>query len=97
MSRSVFWLFASHALPNGASGWLELVPGAVVVAVGLQAMHLFTAYFLGPKLMGATQLYGLVGVVTTALFWFYLGGRLIVAGATLNVEFTEKRAAQRSA
>ena len=91
-----FWLGASHALPNAAPGWLELVPGAVVVAVGLQAMHVFTVYFLGPKLASATQLYGVVGVVTTLLFWFYLGGRLIVAGATLNVEFTELRAAKRA-
>ena len=78
-----------------ATGWLELVPGAIVVAVGLQAMHVFTVYFLGPKLESATQLYGVVGIVTTLLFWFYLGGRLIVAGATLDVEFTELRAANR--
>ena len=90
-----FWLAASHALPNGAPGWLELVPGAVVVAVGLQAMHVFTVYFLGPKIESATQLYGVVGIVTTLLFWFYLGGRLIVAGATLNVEVTEMRAPKR--
>src|SRR5262245_32604888 len=92
-----FWLFASRNLPNAAPGWLELVPGAVLVAVGLQAMHVFTAYFLGPKLASATQLYGVVGIVTTFLFWFYLGGRLIVAGATLNVEFAETRAAGRKA
>lgn len=92
-----FWLFASKSLPNAAPGWVELVPGAVVVAIGLQAMHVFTAYFLGPKLESATQLYGVVGIVTTFLFWFYLGGRLIVAGATLNVEFAETRAAGRAA
>ncbi len=33
--------------------------------------------------------------MTTLLFWFYLGGRLIVAGATLDVEFTAMRAARR--
>jgi len=90
-----FWLVLSHRLPNRASGWLDLVPGAAVVAVGLQAMHVFTVYFLGPKLTSATQLYGVVGVVTTVLFWFYLGGRLIIAGTTLNVEFTDARAAKR--
>ena len=89
-----FWLLVSHRLPNVASGWLDLVPGAVVVAVGLQAMHLFTAYFLEPKLENATQLYGVVGVVTTLLFWFYVGGRLIIAAATLDVEFTAARAAE---
>ena len=92
----VFWLFASRSFPNAATGWLELVPGAAVVAVGLEALHVFTAYFLGPKLASATQLYGVVGVVTTVLFWFYLGGRLIVAGATLNAEFTARRAAKRA-
>jgi membrane protein len=91
----VFWLGATHALPNGAPGWIELVPGAVVFAVGLQAIHVFTVYFLGPKLDSATQLYGVVGIVTTVLFWFYLGGRLIVAGAALDVEYAKLRAAKR--
>jgi uncharacterized BrkB/YihY/UPF0761 family membrane protein len=90
-----FWLLVSRHLPNAANDWIDLVPGAVVVSVGLQAMHVFTVYFLGPKIESATQLYGIVGIVTTLLFWFYLGGRLIVAGATLNVEFTEVRAAKR--
>jgi uncharacterized BrkB/YihY/UPF0761 family membrane protein len=86
------WLFVSRRLPNKAIVWFELAPGALLVAVGLQAMHLFTVYFLGPKLSGATELYGLVGVVTTLLFWLYLGGRLIIAGAALNAEFVETRA-----
>jgi membrane protein len=90
-----FWLVVSHNLPNAATGWLELMPGAVIVAVGLQALHLFTVYFLGTKIESATELYGLLGIVTTLLFWFYLGGRLIVSGATLNVEFTELRAGRR--
>ena len=83
------WLLVSRKLPNQAAGWLELVPGAVVVAVGVQAMHVFIAYFLGPKLNSATQLYGLLGVATTLLFCFYLVGRLIVASATLNAEVAE--------
>jgi membrane protein len=89
----VSWLFVSRRLPNKAIVWFELAPGALLVAVGLQAMHLFTVYFLGPKLKGATELYGLVGIVTTMLFWLYLGGRLIIAGAALNAEFVETRRA----
>ena len=64
--------------------------GAALVGVGLQAMHLFTTYFLGPKLTSATQLYGIIGVATTMLFWFYLGGRLIIAAATLSTSFSER-------
>ena len=48
-SRVRFLAARVSRLPNAATGWLELVPGAVVVAVGLQAMHVFTVYFLGPK------------------------------------------------
>jgi uncharacterized BrkB/YihY/UPF0761 family membrane protein len=86
------WLVVTRALPNRASGWIELVPGAALFAVGEQAMHLFTAYFLGPKLASATQLYGLLGIVTTILFWFYWTGRLIIAAAILDVSFAERRA-----
>ena len=86
-----FWLAASRTLPHGARSWVELAPGAAVVALGLQAMHLFTTYFLGPKLTSATQLYGVLGVTTTLLFWFYLAGRLIIAAATLNSSFSEHR------
>jgi uncharacterized BrkB/YihY/UPF0761 family membrane protein len=78
------WLIAARILPNRTTGWLDLVPGATLVAVGLQAMNLFTAYFLGPKLTSATQFYGVFGIVTTILFWFYITGRLIIASATLN-------------
>ena len=85
-----FWLAASRALPNRAASWIELAPGAALVAVGLQAMHLFTTYFLGPKLTSATQLYGVIGVATTVLFWFYLGGRLIIAAATLSTSFSDR-------
>ena len=47
---------------------MGLVPGAVLVAVGLEGLHLFTVYFLGPKLASATELYGVLGVVSTTLF-----------------------------
>jgi membrane protein len=88
-----FWLGASRALPNRAASWRDLVAGAAVVAVGLQAMHLFTAYFLGPKLASATQLYGVIGITTTILFWFYIAGRLIITAATLDAALAERRAA----
>ena len=92
-----FWLLATHKLPHRAVGWLELLPGALVVAVGMQAMHIFTAYFLGPKLTSATQLYGVIGIATTTLFWFYIAGRLIIAAATLNASLAERRALDRAA
>jgi len=86
-----FWVVASRELPNRAATWRDLVPGATVVAVGLQAMHLFTVYFLEKKLVSATELYGVIGVTTTLLFWFYLAARLFVVAATLNASLAERQ------
>jgi membrane protein len=86
-----FWLVASQRLPHRAVGWLELVPGAVLVAIGVQGLHLFTTLFLGPKLTSATELYGALGIATTILFWLYIVGRLVIAGASLNASLYEQR------
>jgi membrane protein len=69
---------------------MALLPGAVVVAVGLEGLHLFTVYFLGPKLANATELYGVLGVVSTILFWLYIVGRLVVGAATVNASLHEQ-------
>ena len=86
------WLVASHRLPHQGVGWTGLVPGAAILAVGIEGIHVFTVYFLGPKLVNATELYGVVGVVSTILFWFYLTGRLIIGAATLNASLYEQDA-----
>lgn len=86
-----FWLLVSSRLPHRGSGWRELLPGAVLVAVGVHAMYLFTTWFLGPKLASATATYGLLGVVGTVLFWLYIFGRLVIGGATLNASLHDHR------
>jgi uncharacterized BrkB/YihY/UPF0761 family membrane protein len=85
------WLLVSLRLPHHEVGWMGLVPGAVLVAVGLQGLHLFTVYFLGPKLSNATELYGIIGVVSTILFWLYITGRLVIGAATINASLYEQR------
>ena len=86
-----FWLAVSAWLPHRGDRWRDLVPGAVLVAVGVQALHLFAAYFLGPKLTNATQLYGGLGLATTILFWLYITGRLVLGAAILNSALVERR------
>jgi membrane protein len=87
------WLVASHWLPHRGSGWRGLLPGALVVAVGVHAFYLFTIFFLGPKLASATETYGVVGVFATLLFWLYLVGRLVIGGATLNASIYDRGSA----
>jgi len=86
------WLLISKALPHQDVGWKGLVPGAALVAVGVQGLHLFTVLFLGPKLANATELYGVLGVVSTILFWLYITGRLVIGAATINASLYEQDA-----
>ena len=87
------WLAVSSRLPHSGVGWKHPVPGALLVGIGAQAVQQLAAWFLAPALASATQLYGLLGIVATALFGFYLLARLIVVAPTLNASVGEERSA----
>ena len=91
----ILWLWISMRLPSPDVPWIAFVPGAVLFGVGLEALHIFTAYFLQVKLASASQLYGVLGVATTALFYLFLVGRGVVWTAELNAVVWETRAARR--
>jgi uncharacterized BrkB/YihY/UPF0761 family membrane protein len=79
------WLFVSAGLPSGERlPWHAYVPGAIVFGVGLEALHVFTVYYLATKLANASELYGSLGLAGTALFFLYLIGRGLVWSAELN-------------
>lgn len=83
------WLVASRWLPHRGTSWTGLMPGALLVALGIQAFYVVTTWFLAPGIANATELYGLVGIVATALFWLYVLGRLAIGAATLNASVYE--------
>ena len=60
-----------------AWGWIHLL-------LGIEALHLFTTYYLEKKLANASDLYGVLGLATTALFYLFLVGRGVVWAAELN-------------
>ncbi len=78
------WLFASKWLPAPDVPWTAFIPGAVVLGVGLEALHLFTVYFLANKLADASALYGALGLAATMLFYLFLVGRGVIWAAELN-------------
>ena len=85
IAYAALWLFVSAALPAGEGlPWHAFLPGAVVFGVGLEALHVFTVYFLASKLASASSLYGSLGLAGTALFYLYLIGRGLVWAAELN-------------
>ena len=86
------WMRISSVLPRRDVPARALVPGAVLVAVGLQGLHLFTVYYLSDRAERATSLYGAIGAALTLLLWLFIISRLLVAGAVLNAELSQRQA-----
>jgi uncharacterized BrkB/YihY/UPF0761 family membrane protein len=85
------WLGLSWLLPHGGSPWTALIPGAVLFAVSVQFVHLFTSLFIAGKVERASDTYGALGVAFTILFWLYVVSRIIVASAMLNSSLENDR------
>ena len=86
------WLWMEWMLPHGDAPLKALIPGAILVAVGIQAVHLTTALFIGAKVARASATYGSLGVAFTVLAWLYILSRIIVASAMLHAARWERRA-----
>ena len=80
-------------LPHRGS-WRDLWPGALLLALGTQAIHLVVALYLAPRLGRSEELYGALGAATVVLLWLYLLARLVVAAAFLNAALWEDRSAE---
>lgn len=61
------------------------VPGAVLVAVGLEILKVIGGVYVPRAVASSSALYGSLGVVFAVLAWLLLYARLIVYGAVVNV------------
>ena len=84
-------IWGSSLLPSRATEWRAFVPGAVLAALGIQAIHLVAVIYLAPKLGRSSALYGSFGAATVVLLWLYLIARLLVGAAFLNAALWERR------
>ena len=82
----VMWL-----LPRRAERWQELVPGAVLVAVGAQLVSVAVVFYFAPRIGRSSELYGALGTASVLLVWLYVLARLITSGAFLNATLWERR------
>ena len=85
------WLWFEWLLPHADAPLRALIPGAVLVAVGVQVVHLATVLFIGAKVARASATYGSLGIAFTTLAWLYVLSRIIVASAMLNAARWEQR------
>src|SRR5262245_36184970 len=66
------WLWLSLHLPHADAPWTALVPGAVLIALGAQALYLISVLWYVPHAASATQTYGSLGLAILFLGWLYI-------------------------
>jgi len=88
----LLWLLlAWYLLPHRAERPLDLVPGALLVGLGVGAIGLVNTLVLFPWLAGRQETYGVLGVAAGLLFGFFLIGRTMELSAALNATLDEER------
>jgi uncharacterized BrkB/YihY/UPF0761 family membrane protein len=91
----VVWLWLSWGFPHRASSWRALVPGAILFAVAMDFLHVYTANFLPRSLAQSSGTYGSLGPAFTMLGILFILGRIMMASPVLNaarLEHHEERA-----
>jgi uncharacterized BrkB/YihY/UPF0761 family membrane protein len=77
------WVF--FKLPHSPEAtWLNMIPGGVLVSVGILVSRLVTSWYYADRLDRVDDLYGALGVASVFLAWLFILARLWVAGASLN-------------
>jgi len=77
------WVFGK--LPHAPDvGWFTMVPGAVLVAIGVLGTRVITIIYFAGRLERVDDLYGALGVASVLLAWLFILARLWVAGTSLN-------------
>ena len=89
---AALWLFASTRLPHRDATWRGMIPGAILFGVGIEALHVVTAYVIAPQANSKQGTYGSLGIAAALLLGLYLLSRLVVASAVLNATLWGRRA-----
>jgi uncharacterized BrkB/YihY/UPF0761 family membrane protein len=77
-------------LPRPSVHWTALLPGAITIGLGLQAIHLVNVYFISYRISRSSETYGALGVAAALLLSLFLISRLFVAGVMLNSTLWEQ-------
>lgn len=59
----------------------EVIPGALVAALGWTALSVVFRYYVAAS---STSSYGVVGVIILLITWLYFGGLILLVGASVN-------------
>jgi uncharacterized BrkB/YihY/UPF0761 family membrane protein len=80
------WLLCSIVFfpSETRAGWRDLWPGAFLMGVGLEGLHVATVVWIARSLESKSETYGAIGAALTILLWAYILGRLVTASTSLN-------------
>jgi len=85
MFTAIFRLMIDDAVASA-----ELRPGVAIAAVGWELLQAVGGIYVGHVLKGASQTYGTFAAVIGLLVWIYLGARVVVYAAEINVVLTRR-------
>lgn len=85
------WLWTSMQLPHRDAGWVDLLPGALTVGIGVGILQIAAAYLLGPYALEKQGTYGALGLASALLLGLWVLGRLLVGGAEINATLWERK------
>jgi uncharacterized BrkB/YihY/UPF0761 family membrane protein len=84
-------LYAMWLLPHRATDIRDLLPGAVLVAVGYELVQIAVIFYFAPRLGRSEETYGAFGTAATMLVWLYVLSRLVTVAAFLNATLWDRR------
>jgi uncharacterized BrkB/YihY/UPF0761 family membrane protein len=87
---AALWWLASWLLPHRDAPPVYLVPGALLVGVGVQVLYAVEVIYLSRRITSASALYGSLGAAATLLLATYLIARLVMASAVVNAVLWER-------
>lgn len=90
------WTMIQYHLPHADVPWTRLVPGAALVAGGIEVLQFATTYWFTRSIENQSETYGALGAALAILVWAYIVGRIAVTGAMFNVALEEQRHRDRS-
>lgn len=86
VSLTIVFLPIYFVFPDTTVSIKEVLPGAVVAAIGWVSLHAVFGIYVAYS--STDELYGIVGGVILLITWLYFGSLVILIGAVINIVLT---------
>jgi uncharacterized BrkB/YihY/UPF0761 family membrane protein len=85
------WFLASWLLPRDQCALWALLPGALIVGLGVGLLQILTITYVVHVVTRKSALYGAIGIALALLLWTYFAGRLLTAAIAANASLWKHR------